>query len=106
MGKVKTINLPDTWKKQIKGSVKSVLAIRPDYTAYTHKEVKKYLRMYLSGYTMKEVAEHYAVSPNRVNNSVRRHFSRNMKYWSNMSKANRKRRLGDMKLITVPEWEK
>ena len=106
MGKVKTIELPDHFKKQIKGSVKSVLAIRPDYIAYTHKEVKNYLRMYLSGYTMKEVAEHYNVPVHRAQNSVRRHFSRNMKYWARMSKLNRMRRLGGLKLITVSEWEK
>ena len=106
MGKVKTIKLPDNIKNHIKGSVESVLCIRPDHRAYTHKEVKKYVSMYLSGYTMKEVAEHYDVAASRVQNSVRRHFCSNMKYWFNMSKVNRKRRLGNMKLITISEWEK
>lgn len=104
MGEVKLLKIPREWEKKITGSTKRSKAIRKGYLTYSPDEVIKYVRMYLSGYSASEIAEHFDVSEPRVYNGMRRHFMVNLSYWRGLSRANKLRRLGGLKLIKVKNW--
>jgi len=106
MGKIRLIKIPTYWKKHIDGNVKSVgNTIRRSGKPYTPEEVKDYFRMYISGYTSKEVAEHFDVKKSRIDNALTKHVGVT-RLWAKLCKENKYRRCGKLKLIDVKTFTK
>ena len=103
MGKIRLVKIPTVVIKRINGRVNSVTGRHPTGKVYTAVEVKQYFNMYISGYTLKEVAEHFEVSLGRVGNALSKHVGV-MRYWNKLSKENRYRRHGELKLMHVKEF--
>ena len=104
MGKVKLIKLPTDIKKRIKNSLKNTRPMtREGATSYTEKEVLMYVRMYLSGYTPKIIAEYYDVPMHRVYNGMMSHFMIGA-YYKQLSALNRNKRRMKHKLVGVDEF--
>ena len=100
MGKIRLIRIPVEIKKTIDGSVKSATRCRDDFKEYTPEEVKKYLQMYISGYTGQEVADHYEVDASRVRNAFSSHVP-STHFYSKVSRVNKVRRLSDRKVLEL-----
>ena len=102
MGKVKLIKLPPYLKNMVKESISNRRPMtREGATSFTREETEKYLRMYLSGYPGKLVAEYYGVTPSRVYNAIPAFTGR---YYRQLSALNRKKRKLGHKLVTVEEF--
>tara|TARA_R100000951_G_scaffold69412_2_gene58438 strand:- start:4762 stop:5082 length:321 start_codon:yes stop_codon:yes gene_type:complete len=103
MGKIKLVRIPTVVIKRINGRVNSVTGKHSTGKVYTDVEVKQYFNMYISGYTMKEVADHFEVKFGRVGNALSKHVGV-MPYWKKLSKENRYRRHGELDLMQVKEF--
>jgi len=103
MGKIRLVKIPTVVIKRINGRVNSVTGRHRTGKVYTDVEVKQYFNMYISGYTLQEVAEHFEVSLGRVGNALSKHVGI-MQYWQKLSKENRYRRHGELELMHVKEF--
>jgi len=103
MGKIKLIKLPVALKAMLKDSIagRRATMTRRGATSYTYQEAEKYLRMYLSGYVPKIIAEYYDVTATRVYNGIPQFTGR---YYRQLSALNRKKRKLGHKLVTVEEF--
>ena len=102
MGKIKLIKLPADLKAMLKNDIAGKRPMtREGATSYTYQEVEKYLRMYLSGYVPRIIAEYYDVTSHRVYNGIP-HFTG--RYYRQLSALNRKKRKLKHKLVTVEEF--
>jgi len=101
MGKVRLVSIPPYWKKHIDANVKSTKHTNAKGAVpYTTEEVKKYFRMYISGYTAKEVADHFEVKKSRVDRALTNKVGAT-RLWAKLCKENKWRRSGKMKLVDV-----
>lgn len=100
MGEIRLIKIPADIKKTIDGSVKGATRCRDDKKKYTPEEVKKYLQMYISGYTAQEVADYYDVVANRVRTALSGHVPSNH-FYSKVSRVNKMRRLSGRKVLEI-----
>ena len=106
MGKVRLVKIPTYWKKHIDGRVKSAgKTTTRKGKPYTPEEVKAYFRMYISGYTAKEVAEHFDVKKSRVDRALINHVGVT-RLWAKLCRENKYRRCGKLKLIDVKTFTK
>lgn len=104
MGKIKLVKLPSGIKKRVKESIKETRRIkRTGATPYTDKEVLTYVRMYLSGYAPRIIAEYYDVPMHRVYNGMMNHFMIG-EYYRQLSALNRKKQKLKHKLVGVDEF--
>jgi DNA-binding protein Fis len=100
MGEITLIKIPVDINKTIDGSVKGATRCRDDFKKYTPEEVKKYLQMYISGYTSQEVADHYNVLVHRVRAALANHVPFNH-FYSKVSRVNKVRRLSGRKVLEI-----
>ena len=103
MGKVRLINLTTPLKKSIRGKVlASAKTLRPEAKPYSPEEVKGYLRMYISGYSVHEITEHFEVPEPRVRSAMEK--GGGTRTWKNLNRINKIKRLGKMKLMTIDSY--
>lgn len=104
MGKIKLVKLPAHIRKRVKESIKGTRSMTRDgATSYTDEEVLKYVRMYLSGYAPRIIAEYYDVPMHRVYNGMMSHFMIGA-YYKQLSALNRKKQKLKHKLVGVDEF--
>ncbi len=103
MGKIRLINLTTPLKKGIRGKVlASAKTLRPQAKPYSPEEAKSYLRMYISGYGVSEIAEHFEVLETRVRGAMEK--GGGTRAWKNLNRINKINRLGRMKLMTIDSY--
>jgi hypothetical protein len=105
MGKVKLIKLPNYINSNIKNKIKAKNPInREGATPYTYKEVQKYTRMYVSGYTPEVIGEYYDVPRHRVYNGIREGSISWTRGFAKLRALNAKKRKMGHKLVGVEEF--
>ena len=104
MERVKLVKLPKKLKRDL-----AVKAIRTHARAIkdprSPEEVKNYFRMYVSGYTMQEVADYFGVKKSRVDRTLIKLVG-STRAWKKLSRENKMRRLSGVKPLKIKKFMK
>ena len=73
--------------------------------AHSVNELRDYFRMYLSGYTLREVGDYYDLTYKTVHAALRTNLVRSLSYFKPMHKENRKRLKEGKEPLTVLKFE-
>lgn len=90
----------------LSGEMEHIVVVRGAKAwAHSVNELRDYFRMYLSGYTLREVGDYYDITYNTVHAALRTNLVRSLAHFKPMHKENRKRLKANEKPLTVLKFE-
>tara|TARA_B100001057_G_C22083580_1_gene656716 strand:- start:53 stop:430 length:378 start_codon:yes stop_codon:yes gene_type:complete len=73
--------------------------------AHTANDLRDYLRMYVSGYTLNEVADHFDLTYGTVYHALKNNVVGDFSYFRKLHKVNRKRLTSGEDLMTMAQYK-